>query len=437
MSHNYTFLAKIITFFITLVPVMGEQQLYVLNSLAETVSYWNGTTIFNDAATLGLYPNDMRVLGDTLLVLNSGSHNLQILDRFSYAALGNIALPVNSNPYEMTRTGGHYLFATLLQSNQLARIDLNLNSVTDTVSTGPSPEGLLVVDDKIFVTSSSFNWDDWSYGQGKIIVHNLETLAIEAEILVPTNPQKVILATDGLLHALCTGDYFSTFGKVVRINPATLAVIDTLELGGSPGAMTLDGDGVVFIAAGGWGTEPAGLVYTYAVNEFTLLHGSDNPLTVGHGIMSVSADPHASGAWVASFDTDQIIHITAAGEITNQVTVGDGPSKIALVPEGTSAVTDTQEIPGTFSVGQAYPNPFNPSTTFEISLKQPARVMINIVNLKGQPVTQLVSSDFTPGVYVFQWDGETVQHLPAASGIYFLETIVNQDRTLQKITLAR
>ena len=435
MSLSRT-VSQILVFFLLLLPLSGSQQLYVLNSLAETASYWNGTEIFNDAATLGLYPNDMLVMGDTLLVLNSGSHNLQIFDRFSYALVGNINLPVNSNPYEMALAEGNQLIISLLQSNQLARVDLTNHSVTDTISTGLSPEGILIVGDRIFVTSSSFNWNDWSYGQGKIVVHNLATLAVEGEILVPTNPQKILQSTDGSLHVLCTGDYFSTFGKIVRINPTSLTVSDTLELGGSPGAMTLDGDGVVYVAAGGWGTEPAGLVYTYTAEDFTLLHGSENPLTVGHGIMSVSANSHTAGAWIASFDTDQIFHITADGEVTDVIIVGDGPSKIALVPENSSGLTD-HEIPDTYTLGTAYPNPFNPRTTIEISLSQVSHVAMSIFNVNGQVVMQLAASDFAPGTYRFHWDGETMNHLPAGSGIYFLETRVNQDRSIQKITLIR
>ena len=159
MSLSRT-VSQILVFFLLLLPLSGSQQLYVLNSLAETASYWNGTEIFNDAATLGLYPNDMLVMGDTLLVLNSGSHNLQIFDRFSYALVGNINLPVNSNPYEMALAEGNQLIISLLQSNQLARVDLTNYSVTDTISTGLSPEGILIVGDRIFVTSSSFNWND-------------------------------------------------------------------------------------------------------------------------------------------------------------------------------------------------------------------------------------------------------------------------------------
>lgn len=428
---------RILLMLLILQPLSASQSLYVLNSLAETVSYWDGTTILNNTTTLGLYPNDLLVKGDTLLALNSGSHNLQIFNRHSNALLGTITLPVNSNPYEMTLVNNEEVLISLFQSNQLARIDLRDGTISDPVVTGPSPEGIIVVNDKIYATSSNFNGSDWTYGQGKVIVHDLESLEMESEILVPANPQKLILASDGKLHVLCTGDYFSIFGQVVRIDLQTGTVVDTLLTGGSPGSFGEDVNGVVYLAGGGWGSAPSGLVYTYTVDNFSMVHGESNPIEVGHGIMSVTSNPQTAGAWVASFDTDEIFHITATGAVTDQITVGDGPSKIALVPEVSSSVADLEKMPDTFTIGPAYPNPFNPSTSFEISLSQPSQVMINIFSLNGQRVTQLASSDFSPGRYHFQWTGETNQHLPVASGVYVLETIINQDRSLQKITLIR
>ncbi|MCF7902321.1 MAG: T9SS type A sorting domain-containing protein [Candidatus Marinimicrobia bacterium] len=428
------------TIFLILVQLqflLAGSELYVLNSLAETVSIWDGESTTNDVATLGLYPNDMLVKGDSLLVLNSGSHDLQIFDRTNLSQLAVISLPENSNPYEMMLDGAGNVLVSLFQSHHLARIDLNTGIVTDTVPTGPSPEGVLVNGNLVYVTSSNFNTSDWTYGQGKVVVHDGESLAILNEYLVPTNPQKLLMAGDGMLHVLCTGNYFSEFGRVVRIDLSENRVVDTLEIGGSPGAFAGDADGVVYLAAGGWGDAPAGLVYTYSMADFVVLNGESNPLEVGHGIMSVAADPTESGTWVASFETDEIYHITAEGTITQQLIVGDGPSKIVIAPTSTTDMA-TQLAPADFRISPAYPNPFNPATNFTITLTQNADLRVAVFDIQGHRVRELApKAQAAAGTLSFKWNGRDDNSHPVASGIYFLETSLDGRRFLQKVTLVR
>ncbi|MCF7796163.1 MAG: T9SS type A sorting domain-containing protein [Lentisphaeria bacterium] len=417
--------------------LIAGSELYILNSLAETISIWDGETTTNDASTVGLYPNDMLIKGDSLLVLNSGSHNLQIFNRHNFNLLADIPLPENSNPYEMTLDGTGNVLVSLFQSNQLARIDLTTASVIDTVETGPSPEGILVADGHIYVTSSNFNSSDWSYGQGKIVVHDAEDLNIIGDYAVPTNPQKLLRSDDGTLHVLCTGNYYSEFGRVVRIELSDNSVLDTLEIGGSPGAFAADTDGVVYLAAGGWGDAPAGLIYTYSMADFVVQNGESNPLTVGHGVMSVATDPRESGAWVASFDTDEVYHITADGTSTHQLVVGDGPSKIVIAPTTTTDIAE-YHIPGDFRISPAYPNPFNPETNFTLSLTSTAQVGVTVYDIRGRRVRVISpEAEKLAGSYSLRWDGYNDNVNPVSSGVYILEISVNHRRFLQKVTLVR
>lgn len=66
-----------------------------------------------------------------------------------------------------------------------------------------------------------------------------------------------------------------------------------------------------------------------------------------------------------------------------------------------------------------YPNPFNPVTTFEISLKAPQTVRLAVYNLLGQQVSELVSGELGAGRHSFPFNGSNL-----SSGTYFyrLET---------------
>ncbi len=75
--------------------------------------------------------------------------------------------------------------------------------------------------------------------------------------------------------------------------------------------------------------------------------------------------------------------------------------------------------PNAFVLEQNYPNPFNPSTTIQYQVPHEAVVRLEIFNVLGQRVRQLVNERRSPGVYTVVWDGKSDQGIEVASGIYF------------------
>jgi hypothetical protein len=79
----------------------------------------------------------------------------------------------------------------------------------------------------------------------------------------------------------------------------------------------------------------------------------------------------------------------------------------------------TADIPETFTLHPAFPNPFNPSTTISFTLPENARVKLTIYDINGREIDELENSDLHTGSYVYQWDGKNKRGEFAASGIYF------------------
>lgn len=73
-------------------------------------------------------------------------------------------------------------------------------------------------------------------------------------------------------------------------------------------------------------------------------------------------------------------------------------------------------LPTVFSLEQNYPNPFNPSTSIQFSLPVDAQVTINIYNLVGENVAEVVSSNFAAGSHKVDFNANTL-----TSGIYFYQ----------------
>lgn len=74
----------------------------------------------------------------------------------------------------------------------------------------------------------------------------------------------------------------------------------------------------------------------------------------------------------------------------------------------------TREQPFTISLGEAYPNPFNPETNIPFTLTKNGPVSLVVYDLQGREITTLVQGNLTAGRHVVSFDAVV---LPA--GTYF------------------
>ncbi len=89
------------------------------------------------------------------------------------------------------------------------------------------------------------------------------------------------------------------------------------------------------------------------------------------------------------------------------------------------------------SINSVFPNPFNPSTTIEYSLKNDTNIEISVFNMKGQKVVTLLDSHLPSGNYSIEWSGEDSKRTPCGSGIYFFKLITNNKAVTRKAILMK
>jgi hypothetical protein len=80
----------------------------------------------------------------------------------------------------------------------------------------------------------------------------------------------------------------------------------------------------------------------------------------------------------------------------------------------TVGVSENKFVPLSFYLGDAYPNPFNPSTKIRYSIPQPANITLRIYDILGREITALVNEKKMAGEYTAQWNAGNY-----ASGVYF------------------
>jgi photosystem II stability/assembly factor-like uncharacterized protein len=78
-----------------------------------------------------------------------------------------------------------------------------------------------------------------------------------------------------------------------------------------------------------------------------------------------------------------------------------------------------EKIPADYELSQNYPNPFNPSTTIQYSISKSGNVKINIYDIMGRLVKELINDQRNTGKYSIVWNGKDNFGNSVSSGAYF------------------
>jgi hypothetical protein len=312
----------------------ASQHLLVLNGLANTfsmVGLVTASTLVNAAPT-GSIPNEIHARGNSIYVVNSGNNTLQVYSVTPIALVGVISLGAGCNPWSLVFENDSTAYCSCLQSHELLKLNINTlqvaNRRTIPASAGKYPEGLALVNGKLYtaMTASSGCGQVYSCGDGtSVAVLDLSDFAGNAfsTISVNLNPQALALDASNRVHALSTGDYWSTWGYVDVIDPSTDTVTNTLPCtpNYSPGLMSIAANGNAFIAG-----FPGAMVY----NANTLSGG----VSLFDGANAYAGVSTANGkAYYSDFLNDLVREFDdttfAAGSTYN---VGDGPGDSVYIP---------------------------------------------------------------------------------------------------------
>jgi murein tripeptide amidase MpaA len=181
----------------------------------------------------------------------------------------------------------------------------------------------------------------------------------------------------------------------------------------------------------------------YGVNGVVTAAGTGLPLdaeiTVTGNSEHVFTDP-AHGDYYKLLDTgtcDLVFEAEGyiAKTITGVETVWGVPTvlDVALDP-------DLSDVPdrATATVQlTAAPNPFNPRTTFTLANPRTGRVILDIFDLKGRRVRQLLDQRLPAGSSISAWDGWNDQGEQAPSGVYFARMTSGDQWASVKVVLVK
>ena len=95
-------------------------------------------------------------------------------------------------------------------------------------------------------------------------------------------------------------------------------------------------------------------------------------------------------------------------------------------------------MPAAVVLGDAFPNPFNPTATIRFEIAKPAHVRLKIYDVRGVLVRTLVDGrTMTAGRHEEAWDGRDTSGRTVAAGVYVARMVADGEARSQRMTLVK
>jgi hypothetical protein len=90
------------------------------------------------------------------------------------------------------------------------------------------------------------------------------------------------------------------------------------------------------------------------------------------------------------------------------------------------------EMPLTFHLHDAYPNPFSCNTTIKFELFRKEKVIMELYNVNGQKIMTLLNEEKIPGIHIVELNGENLN-----AGVYYYSLQCSKGKLTKKIVLIK
>tara|TARA_B100000614_G_C14360003_1_gene416738 strand:- start:163 stop:741 length:579 start_codon:yes stop_codon:yes gene_type:complete len=153
---------------------------------------------------------------------------------------------------------------------------------------------------------------------------------------------------------------------------------------------------------------------------------SGNVIPIGEGALTNIGYTFETSGTTNVCITDQRFYDINGNEI---LVPGDSCTTIELDTELSSSDLN-QDL--NFEIKNIYPNPFNPSVSFDLQINSSDLVEINVYDLKGNKVFEIFSGFLNSGTHSFDWNANNFP-----TGIYILSSSSANFVSNQKVLLMK
>jgi hypothetical protein len=168
--------------------------------------------------------------------------------------------------------------------------------------------------------------------------------------------------------------------------------------------------------------------------------------------LNLNADGYIGGVQMTlSHGADFSIELTDKAMVADYRTNGNETTLIIVAPESdelfiatgkydivdmivanSAGQMDVSIVPSSFELSAAYPNPFNPTTSLNLSVAEAGHVSVQVYNVMGQLVSTLADGHMGASEYTFTWDASAI-----SSGVYLITATTANHTSTQKVMLLK
>lgn len=276
---------------------------------------------------------------------------------------------------------------------------------------GPLPSGVPATSQHTWSSVGAFNVqvrvkDQWD-------IYSQWSPSTQVTVCIPTKCQLLPTQWYSSWASSPTGTVRAYIGNVPVGHTASNIVPSSIRL-----------NGTVPIFGGTSRVRPSMTGFTGSVLEIAFsrqlaVQSLPQPLTNGTHTVLITGDFTDGNKFVAAVD------VTLSGALAKEVTTED------------ESAVEAANVPTEFSLGDAYPNPFNPTTTIEFGLPAAGQVKLEVFNTLGQRVRTLVDAYMTAGTHTIEWNSADDSGNRVASGIYLYRIQAGEFSDTKKMVLMK
>lgn len=207
-----------------------------------SLSFYDGTDVYQQVFKaennrgLGDTANDFETYnllgGQYIIVAVDVSSQIEIIDRNTLESIAQIPVFDGVNAREPRRIVINGTLAYVCNfDGTVAVIDLISHSVTKIIEVGANPDGMVAVDNRLFVSNSGgLNFPVYD---STMSVINMENQSLETTFETRINSSEMVVDSQNEVYLVSRGNYDDVAPALLRINANTYEIIEEIDVNAS------------------------------------------------------------------------------------------------------------------------------------------------------------------------------------------------------------
>ncbi len=193
----------------------SNSSLDVLNNTTDTLT----RDLVNPLGDVG---NDLQYINGKLYAILDNSAKIEVINPDTPSVHHSISFPTGSSPWKILPISSTEALVSENYTGDMAVVNLTTDVITKTISVGAGQNSIVMIGGNVFATT----------GSNELVKIDPVLKTVTSQKYIGESPQQIIVdSTRGMLVIQTSGNYLpKTAGKILFVNPTTMAIVDSIVL---------------------------------------------------------------------------------------------------------------------------------------------------------------------------------------------------------------